>query len=96
MYRSRLVERYEGSGFHNYGYWTPDIRSQKDACEKLMEVLLAFIPQKIGTILDIACGMGGTTRYLLKYYAPESVTGINISAKQLQELPNRVLQIAYS
>lgn len=85
MYRSCLVERYEGSGFHNYGYWTPDIRSQKDACEKLMEVLLAFIPQKIGTILDIACGMGGTTRYLLKYYAPESVTGINISEKQLQD-----------
>ena len=84
MYRSRPMERYEGSGFRNYGYWTSDIRSQKDACEKLMEVLLAFIPQKGGTILDIACGMGGTTRHLLSYYAPEEVTGINISAKQLR------------
>lgn len=84
MYRPRPAERYEGSGFHNYGYWTRDIHSQKDACEKLMEVLLAFIPEKSGTILDIACGMGGTTQYLLNYHDPADVTGINISAKQLR------------
>lgn len=83
MYRPRSLESFAESGFHNYGYWEPGIHSQKDACEKLMEVLLSSIPQKAGNILDVACGMGGTTRYLLKYYAPQSVTGINISAKQL-------------
>lgn len=84
MYRSRPLERYERSGFHNFGYWTPGMRSQKDACEKLMEVLLAFIPQPAGSILDVACGTGGTTRHLLRYYPPENVTGVNISAKQLE------------
>ena len=49
-----------------------------------MEKLLAFIPGKPGTILDAACGKGATTRHLLKYYAPEAVTAINISEKQLQ------------
>jgi len=83
MYRLDAVERYKGSGFHNYGCWTPGICSQEDACENLMRVLLAFIPQKTGTILDVACGKGGTTRYLLKHYPPERVTGINISAKQI-------------
>ena len=32
----------------------------------------------------LLCGLGGTTRYLLKYYKPANVTGINIGEKQLQ------------
>jgi MPBQ/MSBQ methyltransferase len=70
--------------FANYGYWEGHTRTYQEACENLMEKLLAFIPQKKGTILDVACGKGGTTRYLLKYYRPEDVTGINVSQKQLQ------------
>jgi ubiquinone/menaquinone biosynthesis C-methylase UbiE len=49
-----------------------------------MEELLAFIPRKDGTILDVACGKGATTRYLLNYYPTSSVTAINISEKQLE------------
>jgi MPBQ/MSBQ methyltransferase len=48
-----------------------------------MEKLLAFLPKKEGTILDVACGKGATTRYLLRYFKSENVTGINISEKQL-------------
>jgi MPBQ/MSBQ methyltransferase len=84
MYSSGSVDSYEGSGFHNYGFWTPDTYTRKQACENLSEVLLDFIPEKVGTILDVACGMGGTTKYLLDYYSPEDVVGINISAKQLR------------
>ncbi len=48
-----------------------------------MEKLMAFIPEKNGTILDVACGKGATTRYLLKYYTPENVTGImHVSADE--------------
>ena len=39
---------------------------------------------KHGTILDVACGKGATTRRLLNYYRPENVTGINITEKQLE------------
>lgn len=74
---------YAGSDFHNIGFWTDKTRTQKDACENLMEALLAFFPDKSGEILDVACGKGATTRYLLKYYQPANVTGINISEKQL-------------
>jgi ubiquinone/menaquinone biosynthesis C-methylase UbiE len=35
-------------------------------------------------ILDVACGIGATTVYLLRYYPPSKVTGINISEKQLE------------
>jgi ubiquinone/menaquinone biosynthesis C-methylase UbiE len=49
--------------------------------------LLAFVPEKQGTILDVARGKGATTRHLLKYFKPENVTGINISEKQLARCP---------
>lgn len=84
MYHTLLTQYFEGSDFHNFGYWMEDTSSQKQACENLMEKLLAFIPERKGTILDVACGSGATTRYLLRYYNPSEVTGINISSKQLE------------
>jgi glyoxylase-like metal-dependent hydrolase (beta-lactamase superfamily II)/ubiquinone/menaquinone biosynthesis C-methylase UbiE len=83
MYRPVARERYDDSDFHNFGYWTIETKTQQQACENLMEMLLAFIPSKTGTILDVACGKGATTRYLLNYYRGDDVTGINISEKQL-------------
>ena len=80
----RLVDEYShGSSFHNFGFWDENTRNAKEASENLMEKLLAFIPKKRGNILDVACGKGATTRYLLQYYVPSDVTGINISEKQL-------------
>lgn len=84
MFLPMVQRRYSHSDFHNFGYWFPYTRSHKEACENLMEKLLAFIPDKTGSILDVACGKGATTRYLLKYYKPAQVSGINISARQLQ------------
>jgi len=84
MFLPGAQRHYSYSDFHNYGYWFPSTRSQRKACENLMEKLLMFIPDKTGSILDVACGKGATTRYLLKYYKPAQVTGINISAQQLQ------------
>ena len=74
---------YDHSDFMNFGYWDEHTISQKQACENLMEKLLAFIPNKTGTILDVACGRGESTSYLLKYYASENVTGVDISHGEL-------------
>jgi ubiquinone/menaquinone biosynthesis C-methylase UbiE len=82
---SELVEDYYGgSGFLNWGYWRKGTRSQKEACENLMEKLLSFLPDRSGLILDAACGKGATTRHLLNDFPPECVTGINISENQLR------------
>jgi MPBQ/MSBQ methyltransferase len=72
-----------GSDFHNFGFREDASITQKEASEILMEKLLAFIPRKGGRILDVACGTGASTRYLLRHYQPEQVVGINISEKQL-------------
>jgi MPBQ/MSBQ methyltransferase len=68
MFTPGAHQRYGGSDFHNFGYWDQATTTQREACENLMEELLAFIPEKEGAILDVACGKGGTSRYLLKYY----------------------------
>ena len=84
MYHNWYKEYYEGSDFLNFGYWTKDTISQKEASETLMENLLEFLPERKGTILDVACGLGATTRYLLRYYNPSRVTGINLFSNQLE------------
>jgi MPBQ/MSBQ methyltransferase len=83
MYDELVDEYYDSSGFMNYGYWEENTPDAKTASENLMKELLSLIPQKRGTILDVACGRGATTKYLLKFYNPEQITGINISEKQL-------------
>jgi MPBQ/MSBQ methyltransferase len=43
-----------------------------------------MLPQRNGTILDVACGMGAlSSKRLLRQYQPPTVIGINISDKQL-------------
>jgi MPBQ/MSBQ methyltransferase len=83
-YKQEILEFYSQSDFLNFGYWDHHTANQKQACENLMERLLAYISEKRGTILDVACGKGATTAYLLKYYPPENIIGINISEKQLE------------
>src|SRR5688500_4325873 len=78
------AEFFGHSDYYNYGYSTNETDSQGQACENLVEKLLDFIPEKRGTILDVACGMGASTRHLLTYYEPAKVTAINISDWQLR------------
>ena len=70
--------------FFNVGYWLSDTQNQQSACFNLMEKLLGFIPQKKGKILDVGCGLGATTNYLLKYYSHHDIVGINISPQQIE------------
>ena len=83
--QGRLSQEYYGhSDFYNWGYWRGDTRTQKEASETLVDVLLDLLPNKQGTILDVACGMGATTRRLLQHYDPTQVVGVNLSEAQLQ------------
>jgi MPBQ/MSBQ methyltransferase len=72
------------SDYRNIGYWTEATATQNEASGRLQDVLLDFIPEKTGRILDVACGMGASTRRLLKHYPPDNVWAINISEKQIE------------
>ncbi len=80
---------FEDSGFYNFGYWEGGARSQREASEALVDELVARIPARGGCILDVACGPGASTRRLLRYYAPDRITGINISEAQLASARER-------
>ena len=80
---------YEDSGFYNFGYWDDQAKSQREASEALVDQLVEKIPSKGGRILDVACGPGATTKRLKRSYAPEMITGINISQAQLAEARRR-------
>ena len=87
MYAPSVDRLYENSDFHNLGYWKPGTRTQKEACENLMDKLIGFIPEPGGTLLDVACGKGASTRYLSRFYAAKNITGINITEKAARTLP---------
>lgn len=73
----------EDTQYRNIGYWDARTTTQQAASERLQDALLAFIPEKTGRILDVACGLGASTRRLLEHYPPDDVWAINISEKQI-------------
>lgn len=75
------------SGFSNQGYWEPATRSVVRASEQLVDKLLEGVPKR-GSLLDVACGSGGTTARLATLY--DQVTAINISAYQIAQTRARV------
>ena len=74
---------FDHSDYYNYGFTRAETRTQREASENLLTELLGLLPDKTGTILDVACGLGASARRLLDHYEPESTAAINISDLQL-------------
>lgn len=73
----------------HHGYWENDSQTKEEAQINLIQLLLKL--SKVGvssTVLDVGCGIGGTSRYLASTLGC-SVTGITISTKQV-EIANRL------
>lgn len=85
-----LQSYYDGCGFFNVGYWNLTTQTQAQACYQLVDKLFDGITA--GSVLDVACGMGGAGRYLLETNQAQDVKGINIALSQLitsrQNVPN--------
>jgi ubiquinone/menaquinone biosynthesis C-methylase UbiE len=84
IYSAIFETYYDHSDFANFGWWEEETKTQKEACENLMERLIALLPERCGRLLDVACGKGATTRALEKRFGPGAVVGVNISARQLR------------
>lgn len=84
-----LTDYFEHSGFWNFGYRITGTESPRQACENLMERLLAMCGECHGTILDVACGNGATTAHLTKHFAPERITAVNFSSRQIARAVER-------
>jgi len=99
VYDSALVRHrrgyYDNSGFFNFGYWGLGARSQREACEALVDQLVGRIAVKGGRILDVACGVGASTRRLIDSYAAELIVAINISEAQIAEAKKLVPECTF-
>ncbi|OLN96979.1 Tocopherol O-methyltransferase, chloroplastic [Colletotrichum chlorophyti] len=68
----------------HHGYWENDSETKEQAQVNLIKLLLRL--SDVGensTVLDVGCGIGGTSRYLASTLGC-SVTGITISTKQVE------------
>jgi ubiquinone/menaquinone biosynthesis C-methylase UbiE len=90
-----IADYYDHSGFRHFGAWRQETRQIKQACENLVEELLACLPEKQGKILDLACGHGATTRYLLKYYPAGRVTGVCLEKGDLKRCQKSIHNIKF-
>jgi len=68
---------YDNAGFHHVGYWRENTTNGREACEAIIDKLMTLDIQAQGQTLDVACGKGGTTRYLLNYFPAGQLIGID-------------------
>jgi ubiquinone/menaquinone biosynthesis C-methylase UbiE len=81
---------FANSGYSNYGYWDEKTKDAVHACDTLVDKLIGAFREKAGSVLDVACGCGGSTKRLAQYFAPKDITAINISKYQVQSTQARV------
>lgn len=83
MYRPAVREYFAQKGYYNYGFWEADTLNQGAACRNLVGKLLDLLPDKRGRLLEVACGLGGTTSDLIEHFSPASVIAVDLSARNV-------------
>jgi len=78
-----IARFYEGSGFRQCGFWSPTMRTPKQACENLAAELLALLPEAPASLLEIGCGSGAFARMLTKAFPRARVAGTVENAAEL-------------
>ena len=78
LYGQITMDFYGGSGFTQMGYWEPETTRASEACERLVEKLIALVPDRRGPILEVTCGPGATTEVLARHFPEERITAIDV------------------
>jgi len=85
----RHARFYGDSGYSNFGYWADGVTTGRDACDRLLDRLLGPLPRPPASLLDVACGEGGTTARIHELFPTAAVTAVNISPGQLARAAGR-------
>ncbi|MBA4761183.1 class I SAM-dependent methyltransferase [Sphingomonas sp.] len=78
------------SGYANMGLFLPDTADFSAACDNMMAKVADKFRRNQGPLLDVGCGLGGTTEYLARYFPVDGVYGINVSDYQIEQCRARV------
>lgn len=78
------------TGYANLGLFLPGTPDFATACDNMMAMLLGKLDRREGPLLDVGCGLGGTTAYLARHFPAGVVHGINVSSYQIEQCRKRV------
>lgn len=68
----------------HHGYWITGKESKEEAADNLIKLLVEKAGLQLGArVLDIGCGIGGSSRYLARHHGARA-TGITISPVQVE------------
>jgi len=82
--------------YMNFGYWELSTDSRREASDNLMRRLTDHATPAPDSVLDVACGLGATTRYLTERWTSARVHGINISQAQTAASRSNAPQCTFS
>jgi cytochrome P450/SAM-dependent methyltransferase len=86
---------YGESLFYNVGFRHSPLEEQAVASRRLLDLLLSWVPEPPAEVLDVACGLGATSRATKMKWSSASVTGINISATQIDHAHQNAPQCSF-
>ncbi len=76
--------------YMNFGLWSDRTSDHDAACENLLDTIVGEIECRDGKLLDVACGLGETSRYLTRFWSARSIVGINLTSAQIDACKQRV------
>jgi MPBQ/MSBQ methyltransferase len=89
IFDPKMREYFGPEGYYNAGYWNTDVTTPEEASRALADRLAEWIPAGAGSIVDVGCGLGATTRRLAELRPQARILGLNFSFRQLAEARSR-------
>ncbi len=81
---------YGDGGYFNVGYWAGGAQTPEQSCRDMIDRLLSTVTNTPARVLDVACGLGGTTHQVKERWPQAEVIGVNVSAQQIEACRQRV------
>ncbi|OGB02939.1 MAG: hypothetical protein A3G29_03480 [Burkholderiales bacterium RIFCSPLOWO2_12_FULL_64_99] len=82
-------------GLANLGYHDPSTTSLAGACANLVCRMISRLDGTTGPLLDVGCGVGGTTALIADHFPDVPVHAINISASQIDLCRQREPRVSF-